>query len=292
MEKSTATIRTMMGKKNVAIALRCLGSVKAFTRRPLRFVVHDDGTLDDEDRALLVEKLAPCDFQSRDAHGGRVEELLARYPRCGKFRNTNLFGLKLFDVPLLSTDRAIYLDTDILFTRPLDIPAYFEGTPEAAFVCMEDIAESYAPTIRMWPGLQGDGIVFTSRVCAGMISLAASGLDLEFIEWFLGRDEEKNYLGVYPFWAEQTIYAALAARGQCVYIDPRECRIAHARTLPKDFTPAILHFAGFQRPLLEKVFPEVDFSDTRPPLILKTSAAPHCTLSRRVYSALKKRFWL
>lgn len=281
-----------MGKRNVSLAMRCLGSVKAFTRRPIRFVVHDDGSLDDEARALLVEKLAPCDFQDRASAGERMQELLARYPRCLNFRSSNLFGLKLFDVPLLSIGRAIYLDTDILFTRPLDIPAYFEGTEEASFVCMEDIAESYAPTIRMWPELTRDGISLISRVCAGMISLPPAGLDLDFIEWLLGRDEQKNYLSVYPFWAEQTIYAALAARSKCVYIDPRECRIAHVRTLPRDFTPAILHFAGFQRPLLEKVFPLIDYSDRRSELVLKTSASPRCTLSRRVYSALKKRFWL
>ena len=78
---------------------------------------------------------------------------------------------------------------------------------------MRDLKESYAVRLRQWPLLRKHGIRLASRICAGMISFDPAAVhDLDYIEWLLGIDAETGLFDGFPFWTEQTIYAALAAR--------------------------------------------------------------------------------
>lgn len=292
MDKSADPIivRTMMGARQVELARKCLGSMKAFVRHPLTFAIHDDGSLHAEARAQLEEVLGPCEFVERAEAGAKIAERLSKHPRCAKFRQEHLFGLKLFDIPMLSSGRVIYCDTDILFTRPLLCPSYFFGDGPR-FVAMRDLQESYAVRLSQWPILQRFGIPLASRVCAGMISFDPAVLDLDYIEWLLGIDEQTGLFDGFRFWAEQTIYASLAARVGCGWIEPRQCLIAESALLQCRELPAIIHFAGFYRPLLDTALARLDLeNDPRPPLTLATRPAPLCTPWRRVVSAVRRRF--
>lgn len=281
-----------MGVRQLDMARKCLGSMKAFVRHPLSFAIHDDGTLHEAARAELAALLGSCTFIDRAVAGAQIEERLSRYPRCAKFRREHLFGLKLFDIPLLSTGRVIYSDTDILFTRPLLCPAYFLGDGPR-FVAMRDLQESYAVRLSQWPILQRQRIPLASRVCAGMISFDPAALDLDYVEWLLGIDEETGLFDGFRFWAEQTIYASLAARVGCGWIEPSECLIAESAPLQAPELPAIVHFAGFYRPLLDPALARLDLeNDPRPPITLTTRATPLCTPLRRVVSAVRRRFFI
>jgi hypothetical protein len=283
-------IRTMMGARQLEMACQCLGSIKTFVRHPLAFAIHNDGSLDDAAKARLEELLAPCTFVEKDAAGEAIAARLDRYPRCARFRREHLFGLKLFDIPMLAGTRVIYCDTDILFTRPVVCPAYFLGSG-SRFVAMRDLQESYAVRFARWPLLKSHGIPLASRICAGMISFDRDVLDLDYVEWLLGVDERTGLFDGFPFWAEQTIYAALAARAGSAWIEPKQCIIAERGLLQTRELPAIIHFAGFYRPLLDPVFRRLDLvGDLRPPRVLSTQAAPRCTPWRRAVSAVRRRF--
>ena len=292
MDKPGAPIivRTMMGARQVELARKCLGSMKSFVRHPLTFAIHDDGSLYPEARARLEETLGSCFFIDRTEACEVIAERLGKHPRCAKFRREHLFGLKLFDIPMLSRQRVIYCDTDILFTRPLLCPGYFLGDGPR-FVAMRDMQESYAVRLSRWPVLQRAGIPLASRVCAGMISFDPAVLDLDYIEWLLGIDEETGLFDGFRFWAEQTIYASLAARAGCGWIEPQQCLIAENALLKRRELPAIIHFAGFYRPLLDPALARLDLkNDPRAPLTLATRPTPLCTPWRRVVSAVRRRF--
>ncbi len=272
------------------MAVKCLGSLLAMAARPLRLVLHDDGTLDASARERLTDQLGPtCEIMDRHEASERVGESLRGYPRCSRFRNEHLFGPKLFDVPLLSRGRTVYCDADILWTRPCDCPAYFEGS-STAFVVMRDLKESYAVSFNRWPLLRRYGIRLASRVCAGLISFDLGAYDLDHVEWLLGLDEQFDLFGGFRFWAEQTIYAALAARAGCSWVDPRECLVAHRSHFARTRRAAIIHFAGFSRPLLDGRYRELDFK-TLPASAdsLGTVPAPDCGLGRRLLSAFRMR---
>jgi hypothetical protein len=285
------TVHSLVGAKQAPLAAQCFGSLLAAVRRPIRLAIHDDSTLDAPARETLAAQLgAACTFVDRAEATALVGERLRLFPRCARFRATHLFGQKLFDVPLLATGRVVYADTDILWTRACDIPAYFAGAAEN-FSFMRDLRESYAVSLRLWPILQRSGIRLASRLCAGMISFAPSAYDLDYIEWLLGVDERYNLFGGFRFWAEQTIYAALAARGSRAWIDPAECVVAHRRNFARTRDAAVIHFAGFARPLFAARFAALDLAGltAQPPRTLGTIPAPLCGLGRRVYSALRTR---
>jgi hypothetical protein len=285
-------VRSMTGTRQVPLALRCLGSLKKFAPPPGGFVLHDDGSLTAEDRARLAEALAPCVFPERAEVDAQVADRLRGKPHCEAFRRDNKFGTKLFDIPIFAgLARVVYCDTDIVFTRPVSCPGYFAGGM-FPFVCMRDLAEQYAVKISRWREFSGHGVRLTSRVCAGMIAFDPAVYDLDYLEWLLALEDRRRFLASYPNWAEQTLYAALAARAGAGWIAPAECVLAHPRHPPVAPLPAIIHFAGFHRALLETAWPLIDWNDARPPLVLETVPAPRCTLPRRLFSAVKKRLYL
>lgn len=287
------TVHSLIGARQVEVALRCLPSLAAAAPAPVHFALHDDGSLGDGDRQRLEEHLgAPCVFVSPQAGAQQVAERLRGYPFCSRFRRENLFGPKLFDVPLLSSGRAVYADTDVLWTRPVDCPEFFQGGG-AAFVVMQDLQESYAVRLSRWPLLQRKGIRLASRFCAGLMSLDPAVLDLDYVEWLLRLDAETGLFDGFRFWSEQTIYAALAARAGCAWIDPRECLVVHPTNARAATTrrAAVLHFAGFSRHFLTSYLTG-PIHTTRVPQVLRTVPTPVCGTGRRLLSACRQRLWL
>lgn len=284
------TVSSMAGTRQTPLALRCLGSLKRYYAHPLTFAIYSDGTLTEADRENFQATLGSCQFLERTADDS-VAEQLAKYPHCQEFRRTNLFATKLLDIPLRSRDRIVYCDTDILFTRPFSCAGFFERA-DTPFVGMRDLAEQYSVRIKDWRGLAQHRIQLASRLCAGFLAFEKSAHDLDYIEWLLSLDPQTHFFSAFPFWAEQTIYAALAARAGCSYVDPEQCVLAHPRSIKRTPTPAIIHFAGFHRHYIDDLEPTLDFQDARPPISLDTIPTPVCTLPRRLLSAIRKRAYL
>jgi hypothetical protein len=97
-----------------------LYSLAYFARTPLSFVIHDDGSLDAVDRALLERLLPGCRILDR-AHADSVaRERLgqAGFTRCQRLRDELVFGLKLFDPFFFAQARVFFvLDSDVIFAR-------------------------------------------------------------------------------------------------------------------------------------------------------------------------------
>ena len=121
MTDAPVTVATLVGHRDAAMAVICLGSLVDCCRQPLRFRVHDDGSLDAADKAQLAARLGAVEFMDRAAADAAMASRLAKYPFCQRMRARHILGLKLFDVPLLSGQKEIaFCDSDILFLRPFD----------------------------------------------------------------------------------------------------------------------------------------------------------------------------
>lgn len=285
------TVRTMLGTRQVPLALRCLDSLQREARHPLAFVLHDDGSLTPDDRARLAERIVHCVIVDRREAGEQVAERLRRHPRCARFRQENILGLKLFDAPLLSQDRTRFCDTDILFTRPVRCAGYFLDESPHPFVAMRDYRDSYAVSFERWPLLRRHGIRLPSRFNSGMFSFGPAVYDLDYMEWLLDLDARTGLFDSMPFWAEQTIYAALAARAGCGYIDPPQCGVAHRANFRRVRRAAIIHLAGPTKALMPQVEAEIHArtGDPLPPLDLEIVPAADCTVLGRLASAVKAK---
>ena len=194
------TVATLIGHRDAAMAVTCLGSLVDCSRQPLRFRVHDDGSLDASDKAQLAARLGAVEFMDRAAADAAMASRLAKYPFCQRMRERHILGLKLFDVPLLCGEKeTAFCDSDILFLRPFeDLFAWPDDRTGCLF--MQDWQEAHS--IRPWHLLPGSGIRLPQRFNSGLFFLRQSRYDLAVIEELLARD--CPVFQRLPQWLEQT----------------------------------------------------------------------------------------
>src|SRR5581483_1670287 len=108
MEVSPTIVSTLVGRRHVALAIQCLGSLWRYSLDPVCFRVHDDGSLEGRDLAELSRALPVERFVLRAEADDRIAAELKQYPNCRALRQVNPLALKLFDVTLLSDGTVAY----------------------------------------------------------------------------------------------------------------------------------------------------------------------------------------
>jgi hypothetical protein len=88
------------------------------------------------------------------------------------------------------------------------------------------------------------------------------------------------------------MYAALANRQGCGWVEPDECVVAHRANITQARRATIIHFAGFSRHYFPEIFGGVDFASTAEPRVLSTCPTSPCNLWRRLRSAYRTRYVL
>ncbi len=263
-----AVVRTLLCHSHVDMALSCLGSLRSGSRDPFRLIVHDDGTLSDADRERLRKDLAVEDFVSRSEADERMAAVLAKHPHAAAYRRRQIYGLKLFDVPLLAGESAItMIDSDILFVRPFSgLFAWAAEGIRARF--MQDTWHAYS--VRPWR--IGWAVALPSRINVGLVQLQRADYDLDFIDHFLGN--EKNF--ALPHFVEQTAWAALGQRIGCTKVDPRQLMVMHAG-LAVDEQLAGIHFVSPQRGRLPEYRDRLAGTIAQPAVVLRSVPAGRCS---------------
>lgn len=226
------------------MAVTCLGSLADASADPVIFRIHDDGTLLDGDKAGLASRLPDCTFVDRRAADQEMEARLRNHPACRAFRARQIYGLKLFDVPLLSRGEAIaFCDSDVLFLRPFR--GLFElPDPDCGCLFMQDWQEAYA--LRPWHLAPLGEVRLPRKLNCGLFYLRLSSYDLDFIEWVIARDYE--VFSRLP-WLEQTCWGALALRSGGRYWDSEQICVVRSMKSLSDATIGA-HFTSSVRGLL------------------------------------------
>ncbi len=238
------TVRSLVCRAHVGLAIQCLGSLVRHSQDPLTLALHDDGSLSPDDVHRLQERL-PAKVISVQEGESICRDALGPYPHCLKFRATNIFGPKLFDMPIMSRGGDFaYCDADVFFFRPFT-GLFAWPSPQTQALFLEDTQSSYA--LRPWD-LWGRGAVeLPMCLNAGLMFVRDEAYDLEFVEFFLRRE-----LGSFhriPLWVEQTCWAALAARKGCRLWSPDQVRVIRdKRCLSADLIGG--HFTSNVRSLL------------------------------------------
>lgn len=232
-------VAVLLGSAHVEMALDCLGSLAAYCVEPLRFRIHDDGTLTAEGRERLGKRLGAVSFLSRAEADERLAGEIARRPALARFRSTNPLALKLIDVPLLAEgDGLFYCDSDVLFRRPFR--GLFRATAEALF--MSDVDHAYS--VRSWQLLVHRRLRLPRRVNTGIVCFPRARYDLDLVDWYLAQPGFQHP----SVWAEQTAWALLGARAGCRRIDPQQALLPVAGWERHD--PVAVHFVSPLRHLL------------------------------------------
>ena len=177
-------------------------------RNPL--VVHDDGSLDDDDRNLYLRLFPGTTILSRPDADRLVAPRLAEYPALAKWRTQLILALKILDLPLLSSSPFFILfDSDLFFFQKpsafLDLLAEC-GNGAAFNVFGHSPLNAYS--LARWQVRSAIDVDVPDRLNSGFGIVHPSSIELPLLNQLVLQDD---LLG-YPFWLEQTAFAALSAR--------------------------------------------------------------------------------
>jgi hypothetical protein len=242
-------VRTLIGHQQVDVGLICLGSLLACSSEPLRLIIHDDGTLTDQDVDTLRRTLPGSVSFSRSEADLLIEERLARYPKCRAYRERHPLALKLIDMALLESEELAYCDSDIFFLRRFT--RMFEWPNDAtSALFMRDAQEAYA--LRPWHIFPFGKIRVPGHINSGLIFYQTSKYDLDFVEWFLSRPELVGVFRKRPHWIEQTCWATLGWRAGCRVWSSSQLMIANPRMRGLSPETVGIHFVAAYRGKLQE----------------------------------------
>ena len=241
----STVVSSLLCAAHVEMAVDCLGSAQTSCREPLRFRIHDDGSLGSAELDRLTEGLAgEVEFVSRSKADERMAERLSAYPALTRLRGYYPVALKLLDAPLWdeAADEFRFLDSDILFLRP--VSDVFSPVVGSDAIFMRDRESNYS--LRSWQLAISGGLRLPRKVNSGIIRCRRSAYDLDFLNWFVSR---KIHCAI-PWVVEQTAWAAMGFRaaGGCRVLDPERVRVVREH---EDFgSLCIGHFTARSRHLL------------------------------------------
>jgi hypothetical protein len=185
-----------------------LKSFYFYSKRKYSLCIHDDGSLGSHEASTLRKHFPGARLISRMEADGKLEEVLASYPRSLAFRRSNHLAPKVFDFAhYLTAPRLLLLDSDILFfTEPVELLRRIEDTAYKLNSVNGDVSSAYtidADIVRLTLGLE-----MPQRFNSGLGLIHRESMRFDWIEEFLALP---GIIG--HFWRiEQTIYALCSAR--------------------------------------------------------------------------------
>ena len=265
-------VATLIGHRDVELGLRCLGSLLDAAEEPLVFQIHDDGTLTESDLERLATRLPIGRVVGRIEAEARMVELLSHHPAARALRTGYIYGLKLFDVPLLAgADDVAFCDSDLFFFRRVR-GLFAWPAKETGALFMRDWQEAYA--LRPWHVLRHRECRLPSRLNCGLFFLRGGSYDLDLMEWFVA----KNYPVFQKLpWLEQTCWAVLAHRINARFWSEEQIStIRNETSLSGNLIAG--HFTSTVRSLLSPAEARRDL--TRPPERMLTMPMPRLSAAR------------
>jgi hypothetical protein len=250
-------VHNLVCHRDVSIALICLKSLLATSQEKLQIIVHNDGSLTDEDQTLIRAQLPNSTLMSRDQADRELAIVLDGLPTLRKARLKLPHLLKVLDVPMLCrSDNVCFVDSDVFFLRAHR--GLFEIS-KARSVCarfMFDIRTCHGFRLKdFWPLGPVSPI---ARLNSGLFCIKRNVIDFDWVEAVCSRVGLSQILQ-HRSWFEQGLWAAIAGRIGCEMIDSSQIATAEvASQIPED--PIALHFITPVRALLEHYVPGVQAS--------------------------------
>jgi hypothetical protein len=250
-------VHNLVCHRDISIALICLKSLLATSQEKLQIVVHDDGSLTDEDKTFIRAQLPNSTLVSRDHADHELAIVLDGLPTIRKARLKLPHLLKVLDVPMLCrSDNVCFVDSDVLFLRTHRGLFEISKTRSACARFILDIRTCHGFRLKdFWPLGPVSPI---ARLNSGLFCIKRNVIDFDWVEAVCSRVGLPQILQ-HRSWFEQGLWAAIAARVGCEMIDRSQIATAEvASQIPQD--PIALHFITPVRALLEHYIQRVQAS--------------------------------
>ena len=218
--KSPLIVQSLVGRSALPFYLRCLQSLLKHCEEKINLLIHQDGSLDENDREQARIQLGEYSkFVDHEETKEKTLDQLSGYPHCQAIRKNSLWGIEFFDPLFAQPENPIsyYIDADILFLRPfygLFDPKEVEGG--ALFI--RDVQWD-AYSLRPWH-LFGFGLrpEIAKGITTALVCWDKRVIDWDYLEWFLGQ----NKFHCISEWVIPTAQAGLAQRCQARVVSPTQ----------------------------------------------------------------------
>jgi hypothetical protein len=209
----------------------------------MRWVFHDDGSLQTRDIALLSYHFPGSKVVVQAEADRIIGEKLAPYPLTAEARRSYVMMRKLVDLYYFSDqERVLYVDSDILFfQKPVQLLSQQEGN-----LFNRDIKSHY-----LYPEAdlsRFTGITVKERINAGLSSLDRAGIHPARIEELLGKIPLNEKLIFHRI--EQTLVALLVSAPQSPGVDYLDTAYDVSLTKPV-YNAVCKHYVGVIRQQFE-----------------------------------------
>ena len=180
------SLHMVLSREGVLMGQLTLRSLEFHSGHSWAPVLHDDGTLTDEDVAGLKKNFPDARVIRRPEADAALAEALAGHPLCRENRLKHPWFLKVFDTRNFAPhDRYIVLDSDIVFFRRPEFVLDWMEKRQETFWFMEDTKEKYSSDRA---GIEAAmGFPIWERVNSGFDLMVRPAVDFALAEKFLGR---------------------------------------------------------------------------------------------------------
>jgi hypothetical protein len=250
-------VHNLVCHRDISIALVCLKSLLATCQERLQIIVHDDGSLTDEDQKFIRAQLPNSTLMPRDQADRELAIVLDGLPTLRKARLKLPHLLKVLDVPILCrSDNVCFVDSDVFFLRAHRGLFEISKTRSVCARFMFDIRTCHGFRLKdFWPL---GPVSPLARLNSGVFCIKRNVIDFDWVEAVCSRVGLPQILQ-HRSWFEQGLWAAIAGRVGCEMIDRSQIATAEvASQIPED--PIALHFITPVRALLEHYVPGVQAS--------------------------------
>jgi hypothetical protein len=278
-------VHNLVCHRDISITLICLKSLLATSQEKLQIVVHDDGSLTDEDKTCIRAQLPDSILVSRDQADHELAIVLDGLPTLREARLKLPHLLKVLDVPMLCRcDNVCFVDSDVLFLRAHRGLFEISKTRSACARFMLDIRTCHGFRLKdFWPLGPVSPI---ARLNSGLFCIKRNVIDFDWVEAVCSRVGLPQILQ-HRSWFEQGLWAAIAGRIGCEMVDRSQITTAEiASEIPSD--PVALHFITPARGLLERYALRAQSSHSAE--LIRAAPAAHYTIFHAVWAAALFRF--
>ncbi len=208
--KKNKIIQSLVGHSNLPFYLDCLSSIGDCSLDKINLLLHNDGTLRDDDIELIYSKLGNnCHLVNPNESIEITLDQLVGYSNCQHFRKESIWGIEFFDPIFSQSDDPIsfYLDADIMFLKPFS-GLFDSSVVEGGAVFLHD-KQWDAYCLRPWHLMARSKCPkVVEGITTALVFWDKNVIDWDYLEWFLG---QTNFHAI-PEWVLPTAQAGLATR--------------------------------------------------------------------------------
>jgi hypothetical protein len=277
--RRSVPLATLICERDAAMAQITLPRLMRFCRDADSITIFEDGSLTDESRSRLLASIPNAHLVTRTDLDEMADDFLAGLPNSRAHWREHPLALKLLGLPHALDCNFVFLDADILFVRPFHLHHVFD-LRQSQFVFMKDLSDGYSARsvdLRFRHGLRP-----VSRLNSGIMAIPKDGYDPDFIEWFLGVPEFRQFTHL----LEQTCWSVMARSHRIGYVDDRKVWCADRRRKITTTTIGV-HYIYDTKPLLQTDAESYDFPDQEPE-DLTVIPAPSLTIGRMAFNGLRR----